>query len=116
MLRLRLAEMLLRGKDALYGSASSYLVSLSCFTALLYGWDHGCSTCSFYFVDLLCPKGSGVFLGEPLFTLLHRVLLGSLVSSLGDKWRVLYGDRQADVYVMHLEPCPGEHGKQMLDR
>lgn len=58
-----------------------------------------------------------MFLGELLFTLLHQVLLGLLVSGVGgDEWRVLYGDRQADVYVMHLEPCPGEHGKQMLDR
>jgi len=58
-----------------------------------------------------------VCLGELLFTLLHQVLMGSLVSSVGGgKCLVLYGGRQADVYVMHLEPCPGEHRKQMLDQ
>lgn len=81
------------------------------------GRDRGCSADSFYFAGLLCPKGRGVFLGELLFTLLRRVLLGSLVGSVGgDQWHVLYGDRQADVYVTRLELCPGEHGKQMLDQ
>lgn len=57
-----------------------------------------------------------MFLKELLFTLLCQVLPESLVSSVeGDKWHVLYGERQADVYAMHLEPCPGEHRKQMLD-
>lgn len=55
-----------------------------------------------------------MFLGEMLFTILHHVVLGSLVSSArGDKQHVLYADRQMCM-LRTWSLAEGNIEKQML--
>lgn len=55
-----------------------------------------------------------MFLGEMLFTILHHVVLGSLVSSArGDKQHVLYADRQMCM-LRTWSLAKGNVEKQML--